>query len=1503
MPRATWEEGMTGQPLPGLLPLQPASPQENFTKNKPYAQTDLATYHTALSPAQEGEFQQWATQNKVPVDDSQTSDYDMRGFFMGLKNKDSHAQTGMNQNDGRLHFSDYYKTPYHESFSNESRYALANAPKWNEQDQLVDSEGNITFDERNPRRGPYREEQVLDSGVASDAMSVLDAAFRRENIVSSMYDRFTDPTRVGDHAARIPGYNPATDPVVTGRPNDDLMRFFRSGSPMESAAIANRIDTERRAQEVIHRAGGWGTAAVLSAGLLDPVTVLSMALPVAAPVGWGSRAARVGYGVAAQATLDAGEELALHANQETRTAGESVLRVGTGAFVTGAFGALATRVPKAEMEALIKTVDDEISVSARQGSTTGAAEVGFNTSLEDEGIAKGARWLAKSVGQVSPLVRLLQSPIKNSRVLAQKLVDVPFALGKNLKKIPTPTSLESFVRDSKSTRHLNFINDFDNAYKEFQTTGGTLTQRQFGSEVANAMSNKDTHDIPQAMSLASKIRKTFEDDKAALIESGMDPEAFKLVGAESYFPRVYDHEAISANRVDFENRLNKWYTENPKYDKDLVEQLKGDHEKALIKENDAAAINNIQKAEATKAIQDEVPFKQIRIKAEQDTKAALGGVRKASNTVKDAQSFVNRKASRIDRAAQVRERAVERATTEDPKISKLRENAEAAHRQAVNVQEKAAIAHTAAKAPELTARKELDRAIETETDAKATLGAKAADIARAERKKENAINKALAANTPVTKQRVAQAEAKLQQAKAVHSEAFNAHQATKKSKLSVEDAYHTARDHRKALAQPLREAQRSVREAAQIVRNNVTEVGTDLSKFRAAQADKRLQKAMKEHEAAVAAHEAAKSEHLKIKDLHTESKAMLDEAKRSHRGAEAARDKAVKTAEKATADLHETIGMRKKILEDYTKASTPRYLETYEVKEEVEKTINKILGTRRGMADLNHVANPSPLKMRSLDAPDKVLEPYLSKDLEHVMNGYNRAMVPQIESRKMFPDSGVQGEIDRVANMYGVKQEELSQRAVGKSEAEVAKINAAKEKLRVAHTKDEKYLNALRARVMGEIGAKGDESLAWVRAQRIIRAYNYTRLLGSQTASSLSDYGHLVMRYGLVRTLGHTANFLANMAANKLSREDAKRMGTAIEWVVDTRSTALADIGDIAGNSKIDRAAQYATQKFSRWTGMATWNSSLKAISSILEQDALFRTMSKPKLSAYEMSKFAQNGIGEEEMKMIREQWAKYGTDEKGLHRARTELWDRPEVASMLERAITKNADTVVITRGHGDLPLFMDKEHMKTLTQFRSFGVAAVNRLMIPTAQGLAHGDVATANGLMMMLFLGSATYTLKELAAGRKPNLAPSRLAAESLNWSGVLGFLPDLYDPAAAMAHAPRFSRYEDRAPLESFLGPTFGTATDLVGTLTGLTKAPAAGVYDALGAERPQSLKNYQGLTDKDIHRLRKLAPWQNHILFRRGINAIEGEVSEALGADGSDHATFMDRVTRTEVPQK
>jgi hypothetical protein len=143
-----WGDGQRG----GIFGAR-VDPEQIAKANKPYVRPGAKDFSTKLDFGNELAFRQWVADNQVPFDpDSKApQDYDMRGFWQGLRNENPIAQSAVDPNDNRLHYPDYWKTPYHETFSNESQWATDMAPRWNEQDQLTAPSGRILFDDRRQR--------------------------------------------------------------------------------------------------------------------------------------------------------------------------------------------------------------------------------------------------------------------------------------------------------------------------------------------------------------------------------------------------------------------------------------------------------------------------------------------------------------------------------------------------------------------------------------------------------------------------------------------------------------------------------------------------------------------------------------------------------------------------------------------------------------------------------------------------------------------------------------------------------------------------------------------------------------------------------------------------------------------------------------------------------------------------------------------------------------------------------------------------------------------------------------------------------------------------------------------------------------------------------------------------------------------------------------------------------------------------------------------------------
>lgn len=127
----------------------PVSPYIDPAAGAP--RTSAVTYNTPLPVFQEMAFRDWVKKNNVPFnpDAPGPSDYDMRGFYQGMQNGDPRATTAVDPNDSRVHYTDPWKTPLHQTFGAQSQWATPVAPQWTGEDKLISPGGRIIYDDRN----------------------------------------------------------------------------------------------------------------------------------------------------------------------------------------------------------------------------------------------------------------------------------------------------------------------------------------------------------------------------------------------------------------------------------------------------------------------------------------------------------------------------------------------------------------------------------------------------------------------------------------------------------------------------------------------------------------------------------------------------------------------------------------------------------------------------------------------------------------------------------------------------------------------------------------------------------------------------------------------------------------------------------------------------------------------------------------------------------------------------------------------------------------------------------------------------------------------------------------------------------------------------------------------------------------------------------------------------------------------------------------------------------
>lgn len=544
-------------------------------------------------------------------------------------------------------------------------------------------------------------------------------------------------------------------------------------------------------------------------------------------------------------------------------------------------------------------------------------------------------------------------------------------------------------------------------------------------------------------------------------------------------------------------------------------------------------------------------------------------------------------------------------------------------------------------------------------------------------------------------------------------------------------------------------------------------------------------------------------------------------------------------------------------LETLTEGFQKQGMERAEALDVAHQVTRTVLGSERGTLDtkaLDEVVGKSGrLKERTIRLPDEVLEPWLVNDIDALSMAYLRTLAPEVEITTRFGDRDLKDALDKVKQEYGILK---SKAAAAGDDAELAKLIKREES-------DLRDLSAIRDRLYGHFGAPKDPGSFFVRAGRLVRAVNYTRLLGGQVVSAMTDVARLTIQYGAPRMMASALQLATSVKAIGLARAEARRMAIGLDLVLNTRGIALGDIGEYSTFAE-QAVARRVSDIFSVASLQSPWNAVMKSWASVMSQHDVLSAARKVAegrtLSKRDVARLAAGGLDESMLRRIAREAEEHGIDEQGLRFGNSDQWKDQAAAQAYEAAILREADLAILTPSAGDLPLFYSTEWGKALLQFKSFALSSVRRLQVPIAQGVALGDLKTMTGIPAMLGLGALVYVLKQRAADQPIEENPARFAMEMVDKSGLLAWSGDVIFPSLWQLGSDDYSRWSDRQPVETLLGPVAGTVADAY------TSRWPARVMD--GEMSPQ-----------DIHKLRRLVPGQNLWYARRGINWLEEQAAQ------------------------
>lgn len=1348
-------------------------------------------------------------------------------------------------------------------------------------------------------------EQAMPPREASFGESVK--AFVAENIpLSYARDYYIRNSKVDEYEA---GYYPEDD--LEGY-EEHADKIFEARNPLHAAVIKEEIDFENKKRETFASAGfGQNLAAGILAGTLDPSNYIG-GLAIKKGASLLENVTRAG---AVTGATTAGQEAVLQATEQTRTAEESGINILTGTIVGGLFGGLAhkmqakkamTELPEyKELEAQIRndlfeeTPDGvqfketvtpaDLYLKDREGfnaimsemrkvdDSVGAKRVDNELSIEDYVKGLDEAKIRNSVQDIalldkigygkilkatSPSVRLMSSTFNSVRNITEKLVEIPYYLTKNVDEATEQaleTKKEIHLADvALLHRNINKIyEDYSKAAKaegkprmprNISDLSSTVRQKLlkeeistgFEQEVAKALRNNEQHENPFVVRAAKEYRKTL--DKYSLEAEKMQlfvktPRKTAL----SYFPRKWEKFKILANRPLFEERLKPFiYQREQKRIADLKAQS-FDQKMKIQKVMQDAYIKKIDRAEAIENnlktifdrtqelaklkvdILDQKIIKALENKKESLEKDKTFSIEKIRNVVSQKINEYDNKINTLEAEASILENQI--SVLKQPKPKKPETLLGWIVRNGGLQDEGGEI-----KKLDYNRVGFLNNKSGLDLDEAALLAWEDGFFpAHAERPEIADLLEALDLEIRGFSYTVKEDDYEALDNWLYYDERIeDFFQGDIPSGLSLRDEIKTIQSEIKAYSKKAKKFLEKASEKEDLI-------------------DEKALKELSEYEKTLNSKidELLKKNNAEFKEVQKKISDSKKEIQDSFKKIEKERLKEIERIDRKT---NEQVAFLSK------RAQDKQYIDNQA--EDITDAITRL--------DDNHIdfvmrdTKASSLKSLKLDfLPDNAFEDFLNNNPDEIIKNYVRSVGGATEMVKTF------GTANKTEILNTVKREYKDRLIAANGDEKKIK------KLTDEYNDNVKDLETIFDIQMGQYN-KGlynsdNKNMVYGRA---LQALNFQRFMGGYALANIPELGNLVRAAGFKGLFGDTLKPLAKMSklGKEALQEDLRLAGLVINNEMASKLMHFADIGDrMTNKTAFDKFVEGSNGVFSKVSLMNYFNDGLQFLAGTLSTNRIMRNielMKTGKLPAKEAKYMNMLGLDKKAVRQIETMLQKHATQDGEYKLPNVTKWEDYDIALKFKAALRKDVDSIFTQRKLGDAPLAANTWYGQLIFQFRSFIFAVQTRIFLTAIQ---KRDSAALQGIISMISLGSLSYMLREMSAGREPDTSPEKLIFEGVDRSGLMHIFMEAnnaYEAAGYKGLGKTFAgsaagRYYDRKLASSILGPSMSPIEDI----------------EKLGESAKPETK---------ARAFRKLLPYNNLFYVRYMASLLDKETQKAIG---------------------
>jgi len=511
-------------------------------------------------------------------------------------------------------------------------------------------------------------------------------------------------------------------------------------------------------------------------------------------------------------------------------------------------------------------------------------------------------------------------------------------------------------------------------------------------------------------------------------------------------------------------------------------------------------------------------------------------------------------------------------------------------------------------------------------------------------------------------------------------------------------------------------------------------------------------------------------------------------------------------------------------------------------------------------------------------------EGFLEDDIMLLQRHYFNQVVPDIELTKVFGDpmgygtrwtadgnytQGIMQIADNMLRKNGNYDKYYNQR-FGK---DAKPIGDYLNKKQIEILKD---LDASIHLIRGTYGLAQNPNRAFSRGLRMIKLYNATTMLTG--IAQVVDTARLVMINGMGKTFKiQLEMFQSGMVKEilKMSKKSTQLGGEALDMIDSSRAMGMYGMEDAFGVfNKMERGmSKVGNVYFTFLNASNPWNASVKTMAGFYNGTRIIENVEKialrKKISKLDRARLNFLGIDDNIAREIYKQYQKHGVGKNGkistkadgndfkhMRVANSDAWDdtpaAKNAAEIYHSGLSKQVNVDIVTPSKGDIPLWANSEIGGAIAQFKKFGAAATQRMLM---RGLQEKDMNFMQGVFLLMAAGMMVDAFRQHQFGRDYSKKPfGQKIVDGFDRSGLGGIFSDINNSIERLGN--------NQIGLRPLLGgkKPYGTYKDMLNNpipdVLGPTASQIANISDVMWT---WGTGKYNHHTARNV---RRLVPFQN-----------------------------------------